>query len=106
LGRIIVPDFIAHGHSSTSPADAYHLKDNIAYFDAFFDALDLTGNVTLVIHDWGAAVGFYRAAQIQGGNKRLDTLRVIRFDGFAANADPARGGIGNRRHFGSLSSGR
>jgi haloalkane dehalogenase len=63
LGRIIVPDFIAHGHSGTSPAEAYHFKDNIAYFDAFFDALNLTENVTLVIHDWGAAVGFYRAAR-------------------------------------------
>lgn len=70
LGRIIAPDFIAHGHSSTSPTEAYRYKDNIAYFDTFFEALDLTENVILVIHDWGAAVGFYRAArhpeQIQG----------------------------------------
>jgi haloalkane dehalogenase len=70
LGRIVAPDFIAHGHSSTSPRDAYHFKDNIEYFDAFFAALGLTKNVVLVIHDWGAAVGFYRAArfpeQIQG----------------------------------------
>lgn len=63
MGRIVVPDFIAHGHSSTSPGDAYHYKDNIAYFDAFFEALELTKNVTLVLHDWGAAVGFYRAAR-------------------------------------------
>lgn len=63
LGRIIVPDFIGHGWSSTSPTDAYHFKDNIDYFDAFFDALDLTKNVTFVLHDWGAAVGFYRAAR-------------------------------------------
>jgi len=65
-----VPDFIGHGHSSTSPRDAYHFKDNIEYFDAFFEALGLTKNVILVLHDWGAAVGFYRAAryaeQIQG----------------------------------------
>ena len=47
LGRIIVPDFIAHGHSSTSPAEAYHFKDNIAYFDRFFEALDLSRNVVL-----------------------------------------------------------
>ena len=66
LGRIIAPDFIAHGWSSTSGHDGYRFQDNIDYFDA----LDLTSNVTLVIHDWGAAVGFYRAArfpeQIQG----------------------------------------
>lgn len=63
MGRIVAPDFVAHGHSSTSPREAYHFKDNIEYFDAFFEALDLTKNVTLVIHDWGAAVGFYRAAR-------------------------------------------
>jgi len=70
MGRIIVPDFIAHGWSSTSGHDGYRFQDNIDYFDAFFEALDLTKNVTLVIHDWGAAVGFYRAArfpeQVQG----------------------------------------
>jgi haloalkane dehalogenase len=63
MGRIIVPDFIAHGHSSTSPRDAYRFQDNIDYFDAFFEALGLTKNVILVLHDWGAAVGFYRAAR-------------------------------------------
>ena len=51
MGRIIAPDFIAHGHSSTSPNDAYYSKDNIAYFDAFFEAFDPMSNVTLVIHD-------------------------------------------------------
>lgn len=70
LGRIIAPDFVAHGWSSTSPRNAYHFKDNIAYFDTFFEALGLTENVILVVHDWGAAVGFNRAArfpeQIQG----------------------------------------
>ena len=40
LGRCIAPDFIAHGWSSTSPVDAYHFKDNITYFDAFFEALN------------------------------------------------------------------
>ena len=70
LGRIIVPDLIGHGWSSTSPRDAYHFQDNIDYFDAFFEALDLGGNTILVLHDWGAAIGFYGAArhpeQIQG----------------------------------------
>lgn len=70
MGRIVVPDFIGHGWSSTSPREAYHFQDNIEYFDLFFDALNLTKNAILVIHDWGAAVGFHRAArfyeQIQG----------------------------------------
>jgi haloalkane dehalogenase len=70
MGRIIAPDFIAHGWSSTSPRDAYHFKDNIEYFDAFFETLGLNENLILVLHDWGAAVGFDRASrfsdQVQG----------------------------------------
>ncbi len=63
LGRIIAPDFIGHGWSSVSPTNGYHFIDNIDYFDAFFETLNLTKNVTFVLHDWGAAVGFYRAAR-------------------------------------------
>ena len=63
MGRIVAPDFIGHGWSSTSPRDAYRYPDNIEYFDAFFEALDLKRNVILVLHDWGAAVGFHRAAR-------------------------------------------
>ncbi|MGE0256733.1 MAG: haloalkane dehalogenase [Alphaproteobacteria bacterium] len=63
LGRVVVPDMIAHGWSQTSPREAYRFADNIAYFDAFFEALGLTRNVVLVLHDWGAAVGFHRAAR-------------------------------------------
>ncbi|MBO6781798.1 MAG: haloalkane dehalogenase [Alphaproteobacteria bacterium] len=70
MGRIVVPDLVAHGWSSTSGHDGYRFQDNIDYVDAFIEALGLTENVILVIHDWGAAVGFYRAArfpeQIQG----------------------------------------
>ena len=70
LGRIIIPDMIAHGHSSNSPRDAYRYADNVEYFDAFFDQLNLTKNVVFVLHDWGAAIGFYRSArfpeQVQG----------------------------------------
>jgi len=63
MGRIVAPDFIGHGWSSTSPRNAYRYPDNIDYFDAFFDALDIKRNAILVLHDWGAAVGFHRAAR-------------------------------------------
>lgn len=63
MGRIIAPDFVAHGQSSTSPRDAYRFKDNIEYFDAFFEALGVSENVILVLRDWGAAVGFNWAAR-------------------------------------------
>jgi haloalkane dehalogenase len=35
--------------------------DHVRYLDAWFDALALTENVTLVMHDWGSALGFHWA---------------------------------------------
>jgi haloalkane dehalogenase len=77
LWRNVVPHVKRHGPDhcaqlhrpwtlEPSPNDEYHFKDNIAYFDAFFEAFDLTSNVTLVIHDLGggAAVEFYRATRL------------------------------------------
>jgi haloalkane dehalogenase len=49
------------GWSGKSPTKAYRFVDHARYMDAWFDALQLTRNVTLVLHDWGAAIGFYRA---------------------------------------------
>jgi haloalkane dehalogenase len=49
------------GQSGKSPARAYRLVDHARYLDAWFDAMGLTRNVTLVLHDWGSALGFYRA---------------------------------------------
>src|ERR687893_210813 len=49
-----------------SAADAYErhriafLETEISYVDTWFEALGLT-NVTLVVHDWGSALGFYWA---------------------------------------------
>jgi haloalkane dehalogenase len=49
------------GNSGKSPNDAYKFVDHARYLDAWFDALNLTSNVTLVGHDWGGALGFHRA---------------------------------------------
>ena len=62
-GRLLAPDLIGHGQSSRSPRRAYRYADHIAYLDAWFEALDLTRNLILVVHDWGAALGFYRACR-------------------------------------------
>jgi pimeloyl-ACP methyl ester carboxylesterase len=49
------------GRSGKSPAKAYRFIAQARYLDAWFEALDLTSNVILVLHDWGSALGFYRA---------------------------------------------
>ena len=61
LGRCLAPDLVGMGQSGKSPNNAYRFTDHARYLDAWFDALDLTRNVTLVLHDWGSALGFYWA---------------------------------------------
>lgn len=62
-GRCLAPDLVGMGQSGRSPAQAYRFVDHARYLDAWFEALNLTGNVILVIHDWGSALGFHRAAR-------------------------------------------
>ncbi|MBS0417129.1 MAG: haloalkane dehalogenase [Proteobacteria bacterium] len=61
LGRCLAPDLVGMGQSSPSPGGAYRFRDHSRYLDAWFEALGLVSNVTLVLHDWGSALGFYRA---------------------------------------------
>src|SRR6185369_9921681 len=60
-GRCLAPDLIGMGRSG-KPAIEYRFVDHARYLDAWFDALDLR-RVTLVIHDWGSALGFDWAAR-------------------------------------------
>lgn len=62
-GRCLAPDLVGMGQSGKSPTNAYRFVDHAHYLDAWFEALNLTNNVTLVIHDWGAALGFHRATR-------------------------------------------
>ncbi len=58
LGWCVAPDLVGMGHSGPSPDRAYRFLDHARYLDAWFEALDLDKNVTLVLHDWGSALGF------------------------------------------------
>ena len=63
LGRCLAPDLIGMGQSGKSPRSAYRFTDHADYLDAWFEALGLTKSVTLVVHDWGSALGFHRACR-------------------------------------------
>lgn len=65
------------GQSGKSPKQAYRLVDHIAYLDAWFEALKLTSNVTLVVHDWGSALGFHRAARYPQQIKAIAYMEAI-----------------------------
>jgi haloalkane dehalogenase len=58
-GRCLAPDLIGMGKSG-KPSIAYRFVDHARYLDAWFDALSLE-RVTLVVHDWGSALGFHWA---------------------------------------------
>ena len=59
--RCLAPDLVGMGESGKSPAGSYRFADHQRYLDAWFDTLELTRNVTLVVHDWGSALGFHWA---------------------------------------------
>ena len=66
-GRVIAPDLIGHGDSENLPADQgperYSFMVTYYYLNLLLEELEINTNVTLVIHDWGSALGFYWAQQ-------------------------------------------
>ena len=56
--RCLAPDLIGMGDSGKNPAGSYRFVDHARYLDAWFESLGLTQSVTLVVHDWGSALGF------------------------------------------------
>lgn len=66
-GRVIVPDLIGHGDSEklsiNEGPQRYSFDVTYSYLSKLLEELDITRNVTLVIHDWGSVLGFYWAQQ-------------------------------------------
>ncbi len=61
LGRCIAPDLIGMGDSdklADSGPDRYSFTEHRGYLDGLLDQILPDGPVTLVIHDWGSALGF------------------------------------------------
>ena len=61
LGRCIVPDLIGMGDSDKLGAEdprRYTFARHREFLDALLDTLGVGGDVTLVVHDWGSALGF------------------------------------------------
>ena len=59
--RCVVPDLIGQGDSDKldDPGpDSYTFAEHRRFLDGLLDQLDLGDRVTLVVHDWGSALGF------------------------------------------------
>lgn len=60
-GRCLAPDLIGMGDSdklAPSGPDRYRFVEHREYLDALLEQLGVQRDVTLVVHDWGSALGF------------------------------------------------
>ena len=73
--RAIAVDNIGFG-ASDRPDIGYTFTEHAAYIEGFIDALELT-DVTLVIHDWGSALGFDYAYRHQDNVKGIVFMESI-----------------------------
>jgi haloalkane dehalogenase len=75
-GRCIAPDLIGMGKSDQPDLD-YSFFDHVRYIDEFIATLALK-NITLVLHDWGSAVGLDYAQRHETNVKALCLMEFIR----------------------------
>ena len=89
-GRCLAPDLVGMGQSGKSPKQSYRFIDHARYLDAWFDVLGLTRNVVLVVHDWGSALGFYRASRYPDHMQAVAYMEAIvqprRWDDFSSDS--------------------
>lgn len=81
FGRVIIPDLIGHGDSEKLPEslgpERYSLEVAYDYLSALLEAIEVSANVTLVIHDWGSALGFMWAMRNSDAVKSVAYMEGI-----------------------------
>ncbi len=79
-GRVIAPDLIGQGDSDKlddKGPDSYTFVEHRQYLDGLLDQLDLGDEITLVIHDWGSALGFDWANRNQDRTAGIAYMEAI-----------------------------
>jgi haloalkane dehalogenase len=76
LGRCLAPDLVGMGASGPSAGGSFRFADHARHLDAWFEALALR-DVTLVVHDWGSALGFHWARRHPDRVKGLVYMEAI-----------------------------
>ena len=74
-GRCIAPDLMGMGHSD-KPRMPYRFEDHYGYLQAFIQELGLT-RITLVLHDWGSALGFHYARENPGNIQGMAFMEAL-----------------------------
>jgi haloalkane dehalogenase len=91
LGRCIAPDLIGMGDSDPAPDEGYRFIDHRRYLDAFLEEVAAFERVTLVVHDWGSALGFDWARRHPTAVKGIAYMEaIVRPFALADLPEPAR----------------
>ena len=77
LGRCLAPDLAGMGESGGMPNGSYRFADHSMILDQWFEAMGLTSDITLVLHDWGSALGFHWAKRHPERVKSLAYMEAI-----------------------------
>jgi haloalkane dehalogenase len=80
LGRAIAPDLIGMGDSDKLPPgdpDRYRFVHHARYLDGFLSAVGADRDVTLVLHDWGGALGFDWANRHRGAIRAIAYMETF-----------------------------
>ncbi len=74
-GRVIAVDLIGMGLSD-KPELPYRVEDHYRYLTGFIETLGLK-NITLVVHDWGSALGFQYAMEHESNVRAIAFMEAI-----------------------------
>lgn len=76
--RVVVPDHIGCGMSDKPQQYSYTLAQHVANLERLVTELDLR-DITLVVHDWGGAIGFGMAVRQSERIKRMVIFNTAAF---------------------------
>ncbi|HAA94332.1 MAG TPA: haloalkane dehalogenase, partial [Dehalococcoidia bacterium] len=71
------PDLVGMGDSGSAPNGSYRFADHSLFLDEWFEKLALNRDITLVMHDWGSALGFHWARRHPERIKGLVYMEAI-----------------------------
>lgn len=73
----LAPDLIGMGNSEKLSGEDYRFITHRKYLDGWFEAMGLEKDITLVIHDWGSALGFDFANRNKTAVKAIAYMEAI-----------------------------
>lgn len=102
--RVVVPDHIGCGLSD-KPDDSgytYTLDQRVADLEELLEKLDISAQITLVVHDWGGMIGMTYATRYADRIKKIVVMNTAAFHLPASKKLPLALKLGRNSKFGSI----